>query len=67
MNRNEAEAVAKAIGIADGGCPYCTQDICNELNDAGLGWTFSLDDSVDEYERTAVKVEESATMGGTNE
>ncbi len=40
MNQREANAVANAIGFADGGCPHCVELVADRLNAAGLGFVF---------------------------
>lgn len=31
MTLEEAKKIASAIGNADGGCPYCVRDLCEEM------------------------------------
>lgn len=42
MTKVEAEAVARAAAEADGGCPYCAEDVAKALNVAKLGWRWRV-------------------------
>ena len=57
MTLEEAQKVAYAIGIADGGCGQCVGDICDELNKAfGVLIWEATDGANDSMDRCHVEV-----------
>jgi hypothetical protein len=44
MTQDEANAIARVIETADGGCDVCIRRLCDELNAADLDFEFTMID-----------------------
>lgn len=47
MTLEDANKVARAIGLADGGCGHCAQEIADELNESFPSFSFEEDPTSD--------------------
>ena len=56
MTIDEAKIIAYAIRTADGGCGFCVQKICDDLNDLITDFHFEIDKNDLTYNEVKVNV-----------
>jgi hypothetical protein len=42
MTQDEADKIAKAVETVDDNCESCARNLCDELNDLALGFTWKV-------------------------
>lgn len=42
MTQEEAQIIADIVATADRGCRYCVKDLCERLNETGIGFDFKM-------------------------